>query len=84
MTYETLKEIKKFANKNYDLDENNPSRITVDGDGVAVANPWLDCSGRFPLTDTEAVEEWGLVTIMDFCEKAMEIIKPKDELEFLN
>ncbi len=70
MTKELLKKIKKFAHENYDLDESNPNRVIADNDDVAVANPWLDCSGRFCLNDVEAVEEWGLVTIIDFCEKA--------------
>ena len=84
MTSETLKEIKRFAHNNYDLDESDPNRIIADNDDIAVANPWLDCSGRFYLTDVEAVKEWGLVTIIDFCEKAMKAMKPKDELEFMN
>lgn len=69
---DVLKEIKDFAEKNWMLDEDDPNRIIADDDEFAVTNPWMDSSGRFPLTDEGAVKEWGLATVLDFCFKAKE------------
>ena len=72
MTQELLDEIKRFAEINFCKDEDDPDRIFGDDEEFAVTNPWMDCSGRFELDDVGAVTEWGLVTVLDFIEKAKE------------
>lgn len=68
MTKEKLNIIKQFAEENF-CDEN--TTIYGDDEEFAVTNPWMDHSGRFPLDDEEAVKEWGLAVVIDFCEKAL-------------
>lgn len=67
MTKEMLEKIKNFAKKNF-CDENTD--VYGNDDEFAVTNPWMDHSGRFELTDEEAVKEWGLDVVIDFIEKA--------------
>jgi hypothetical protein len=62
-----LEKIKNFAEKNF-CDENTD--VYGNDDEFAVTNPWMDHSGRFELTDEEAVKEWGLDVVIDFIEKA--------------
>ena len=64
-----VEEAKEFGELNFSMP--NYSQLTVDCEryDVAVSNPWIDQSGRFPLTDEEAVREWGLDVVVDFCEK---------------
>lgn len=72
MTKELLKQIKEFAEENWCKDESE--QIYADDEEFAVANPWIDHSGRFPLDDVGAVKEWGLDVVLDFCEKAQEVM----------
>lgn len=74
MTKELLDKIKIFAEENWMKDPDEPDVIKADHPEIAVTDPWLDESGRFPLTDEEAVKEWGLVAIIDFCEKALKVL----------
>lgn len=68
MMKEMMKAIREFAEENWAKDE--AEQIYGNDDEFAVSNPWIDYSGRFPLTDEQAVKEWGLDVVMDFCEKA--------------
>ena len=71
MTNDLLNEIKNFAEDNWLKDEDDPTKVVGNHENVAVTNPWIDSSGRFPLAnDAAAVKEWGLATVIDFCEKA--------------
>ncbi len=63
-----LKQVKEFAEKNFC--DNSPRQLYVDDKEFAVTNPWIDRSGRFELTDEEAVREWGLELIITFCLRA--------------
>lgn len=75
MTNELLKEIKKFAEENFNKgcnDEEDVISVVNEETCTAVTSPWYDSSARFPLTDKEAVEEWGLTTVIQFCDKARE------------
>lgn len=38
---------------------------------IDILTPWLDETGRFELTDSEAVNEWGEEVFTDFCDKAL-------------
>ena len=71
MNKELLDTIKQFADENFCAD--NPTVIADDSE-FAVTNPWMDHSGRFPLNDVGAVEEWGLEVVIDFIIKAMEVM----------
>lgn len=73
MTEKELKKIKEFAANNWCKSEKE--QIFADDPEYAVTNPWIDHTGRFTLSDYDAVEEWGLSVVLDFCEKA------KEELE---
>ena len=70
MTKEMLKRIKEFAEWNMNCKDSEQVVVDTD-DGIALSNPWIDCSARFPLlTDEEAIKVWGLNVVMEFCEKA--------------
>lgn len=75
-----IQRVKDFADINFCKDEDDPTRIFADDDEeeFAVTNPWLDCSGRFPLNDVQAVEEWGLPIVVSFIIKALKIIGGTD------
>ena len=38
---------------------------------IDILTPWMDESGRFDLTDEEAVKHWRSDVFNDFCEKAL-------------
>ena len=46
---------------------------------MAVIDPWYDTSARFPIDDAKAVEEWGLATVISFCEKAQKKITENED-----
>ena len=73
MTPDILQRIKEYTRINQQLTEEY--MIVAEHPYMAVSNPWIDESGRFELKNLEAVKEWGLVTVLDFCEKV------KDKLE---
>ena len=79
MTKEMLNKIRDFAEENFCKPE--AEQVYGDDEEFAVTNPWIDHTGRFPLNDEQAVKEWGLDVVMDFCEKAKEKIKPQKEQE---
>ena len=69
-----LTEIKTFAERNFALPENR--RFTIEVNGNALANPWMDKSGRFELSDQRAVEEWGLEAVLKFCDAVSSFLRP--------
>lgn len=71
LTPETLEQIKKFAAENFGRED---AEIYADDEEFAVTNPWMDHSGRFPLSDEEAVKEWGLATVLQFCDRAIKYV----------
>lgn len=73
MTKEILNKIKEFAEYNMNCDDED--QFVVEAKDVALTNPWIDYSARFTLTDEEAVKEWGLEIVLEFCEKAKAYIK---------
>lgn len=38
---------------------------------IDILTPWMDETGRYELTDSEAVAHWGEAVFADFCEKAL-------------
>lgn len=64
-----LDAVKEFAEYNFNLPDEE--QVTVETEFVNLSNPWMDQSGRFELTDYEAVKEWGLPAVVAFYEKAM-------------
>lgn len=75
MMKEKLEKIKEFAYENWNKEEKD--QFFVDDEEFALVNPWMDHSGRFDLTDEEAVAEWGLDEVLEFCIGALEIIEGK-------
>ena len=67
-----IEKIKRFAEDNFCKPESE--QIYADDPEFAVTNPWMDHTGRFELTDEEAVKEWGLDVVVEFCIKAWEVI----------
>ncbi len=73
MTNELLNKIKEFAYINMDAENAKTTTVYFDHNGMAITNPWIDESARFPLSDIQAVETYGLANVMDFCEKAIDL-----------
>ena len=38
---------------------------------IDILTPWMDETGRFELTNEEAINHWGEEIFTDFCEKAL-------------
>ena len=72
-----LKRVKEFAEKNFSLPEEK--QIYVETELYNLTNPWIDQSGRFPLSDVQAVREWGLEAVINFYEAAKEAIYAEEE-----
>lgn len=72
-----LEKVKEFAEKNFSLPESE--QIFVETELFNLTNPWIDSSGRFPLTDEQAVKEWGLEAVIKFYEEAKEVIFKEEE-----
>ena len=73
----SLDEIRKFAEENFAADDDS-QKLAVEICDVAVSNPWMDESGRFELTDEQAVQTWGMQGVMDFCAEAGRIIRERN------
>ena len=78
-TEELLNKVKEFAEENFCKDEKE--QFYVDDPEFAVSNPWYDHSGRFYLNDEEAVREWGLPVVLNYCAGALQIIQAQNERE---
>lgn len=76
-----LEEVKAFAEKNFSLPE--AKQLSVETELFSVTNPWIDSSGRFPLTDEQAVKEWGLEAVIKFYEAAKEAVEDEAVREYL-
>lgn len=76
MMKEKLKAIKEFAEENFCREDGR--QFYVDDEEFALVNPWIDHSGRFELTDEEAVREWGLDEVLEFCIGALGIIERRE------
>lgn len=71
MSGDLLKAIKEFAYLNYDTNRN--PLVSFEYNGMSITNPWIDESARFPLTDAQAVETYGLTNVIDFCQRVCEL-----------
>ena len=76
-TKDTLAKIKAFAEDNFAKPEKE--QVWAEDEESSLTNPWIDHSGRFPLSDVEAVKEWGLANVYEFCKKAEAHIQNKEQ-----
>lgn len=69
---EKIKLAKVFA------ESNNPDgSIGFEFEGQWIVNPWLDSTGRFALSDEQAVGFYGLSNIMSYINKAFKEVSEK-------
>ena len=69
MTKTELNKIKIFADKNFYKDPSDQFTVSIKtpaGEDVAVTTVWMDRTGRFPLDDKQAIDEWGLEGVITF------------------
>jgi len=83
MTQQILNKIKEFAKHNFETcgatgDYNGVFGVYSEEHGVNCINPWIDSSARFELADDEAVKEWGLFLVTEFCSGATDIINRQE------
>lgn len=71
MSGDLLDAIREFAYLNCNVSES--PLVSFEHNGMAITNPWIDESARFPLSDAQAVETYGLENIIDFCEQVCEL-----------
>ena len=67
----TFEEIKKFADDQFCTGDGHVS-VFSEKHGIEVCNPWIDPTGRFALTDEEAVNTYGKELIEEFRKKVSE------------
>lgn len=53
-------------------DGQSPDMISFyyEHEGIEIINPWVDSTGRFDLSDDEAIEMYGYENVMNFIERA--------------
>lgn len=49
--------------------------VDFDGDGIAIVNPWVDCTGRYNLSNKEAIREYGVENYTSFISRAIQAIE---------
>lgn len=65
--------IRNLAEENFNLG-NYETNIGFEFEGSWIINPWIDDSGRFPLTDEEAIKLYGRENFEKFIELAKKCI----------
>lgn len=67
ITKKEIEKVKKIAHKNFNkaigIGDGLPYFIFND---VRIVNPWMDETGRFDLTDAEAIKTYGLENVLNF------------------
>lgn len=65
-----MNKIRRLAEKQWDaLNEgNDEDLIGFEYEGQYIVNPWMDPSGRFELSTEEAVNLYGELNMIHFCE----------------
>lgn len=72
----TLDDVKTFAEWQTDIQTVfGVSLISLDYDGIAVTNPWLDETGRFELDNKQAIRNYGVESYTKFIKEAIEALK---------
>ena len=68
ITAEQIKKVKAIAEKNFiDSSEvGDEGMISFEFNGMNIINPWYDDSGRFELSDEEAIKLYGLENVLNF------------------
>lgn len=51
------------------------SLISFDCDGIAITNPWLDCTGRYELSNKEAIRDYGVESYVSFIKEVIKALK---------
>ena len=78
-----LEAVKEFAEKQWEdfenIEKENRPYVSFEYQGMDITNPWIDESGRFPLSDADAISEYGLINIKKFCTEALGKIRDKQE-----
>lgn len=68
----TLSKVKSLAEQMFDeFGATGECAFSVVLDGCNVTSVWMDRTGRFPLTDAEAIEEWGKPNISKYIREAI-------------
>ena len=71
-------EVKVFAGKQF---LSGDDTVSFEYKGISINNPWYDETGRFELTDEQAIAKYGMENIRKFCKKAeAHIAKQKNAL----
>lgn len=66
-TEEDFENAKEIAYENLEKQsEGVENLVGFEFDGIYIVNPWVDETGRFDLTDEEAVELYGLENVLKF------------------
>ena len=61
----------KFAEKQT---ESGSYQVSFEHQGQDINNPWMDQSGRYPLTTKEAIETYGSENVSQFISRINELI----------
>lgn len=67
--------VRSFAEWQQETDD---PAVYIDFDGVAIANPWMDETGRFPLDTVDASVYYGAENVMRFIMDACTLLRPTE------
>ena len=72
----TLDDVKTFAEWQTDIQAVfGASLISFDFEGIAVTNPWVDETGRFELSNKQAIRVYGVKNYTKFIKEAIKALK---------
>ena len=69
LTLEQLENVQRIAKHQFDFIDCE-SNIGFDFNGTFIVNPWMDESGRFELTTSEAIAKYG-VNVLHFIKRVI-------------
>lgn len=67
--------VRSFAEWQQEADD---PAVSFDFDGVAITNPWMDETGRFPLDTVDSATYYGVENVMRFIMDACTLLRPTE------
>ena len=70
--------VKAFADWQQSVGLGDPV-VWFDYNDMAITNPWIDDTGRFPLDSKESADKYGLENVLQFIIDACMLLRPTDD-----
>ena len=71
---EDIAKVKEIAERNFieSAEIGDKEMVSFEFKGMNIIDPWIDDSGRFDLTDEQAIELYGLENVLGFITETLE------------